>query len=243
MRTWLGEKAFSGASCKDSCHPAGGLGEQTNYMLEAYLSAAFQTWAAAKTRKNWRGFWRLKKLGISWQLKKVQNAGSEIELTGPVIIQNAGMIEIGNQVEFGANWYKPVFIQVARPEARLTIENNVYINYGTEISLVKEVFIGAYSLIGIDCLIYDTDWHSLDGLDRDIPIAPTRIGRGVWLGARVIVMKGITIGDNTVVAANSVVTNDLPDNVLAGGSPARVIRAIERSRYRQSSIPDNSRGA
>jgi acetyltransferase-like isoleucine patch superfamily enzyme len=205
-------------------------------MLEAYLSAGFQTWAAAKTRKNWRGFWRLKKAGIQWQLKRVQKIGSEIELTGPVIIHNSGMIEIGNQVIFGSNWYKPIYVQLARPEARLCIENNVYINYGTEISLVKQVFIGAYSLIGIDCLIYDTDWHSLDGLDQEVPVAPTRIGRGVWLGARVLVMKGVTIGDNTVVAANSAVINDLPSNVLAGGNPAKVIRAIERKRYNPSAV-------
>jgi acetyltransferase-like isoleucine patch superfamily enzyme len=126
-------------------------------MLEDYLSAAVQTWAAAKTQKNWWHLWRLKKLGIQWQLKKVQKIGSEIELTGPVIIRNSGRIEIGDQVGFMSNWYKPIFIQLARPEAKLTIENNVYINYGTEISLVREVFIGAYSLIGIDCLIYDTD--------------------------------------------------------------------------------------
>ena len=206
-------------------------------MLEAYLSAVFQTWAEARTRKNWRGFWRLKKLGIHWQLKHAQKIGTEIELTGPVIIQNSGTIEIGNQVILDSKWYKPIYIQLARSEAKLTIENNVYINFGTEISLVREVFIGAYSLIGNDCLIYDTDWHSLDGLDQDVPVAPTRIGRGVWLGARVIVMKGVVIGDNTVVAANSVVTKDLPNNVLAGGSPASVIPTIERSRYNPSSIP------
>ena len=55
-------------------------------MLVAYISAAFQTWAAAKTLENWRGFWRLKKLGIHWQLKNVQKIGTEIELTGPVVI-------------------------------------------------------------------------------------------------------------------------------------------------------------
>jgi acetyltransferase-like isoleucine patch superfamily enzyme len=200
-------------------------------MLRAYLSAAFQTWAAARTEENWRGLWRLKKLGIQWQLKNAQKIGTEIELTGPVIIRNSGTIEIGNQVRFNANWYKPICISLLQPEAILTIENNVWINFGTEISLVKDVFIGAYSMISIDCLIYDTDWHSLDGLDQDVPVAPTRIGRGVWLGARVIVTKGVTIGDNTVVAANSVVTKDLPNNVLAAGSPARVIRSIERTRY------------
>jgi len=200
-------------------------------MLKAYLSAAFQTWASAKTTQNWLGFWRLKKFGIHWQLKSAQVIGNEIELTGPVIIRNSGTLEIGDQVIFDSKWYKPIYIQLARPEARLTIERNVFINFGTEISLVKEVIIGAYSLIGIDCLIYDTDWHRLDGLNLEAPAAPTIIGRGVWLGARVIVMKGVNIGDNTVVAANSVVTNDLPSNVLAGGSPARVIREIERSRY------------
>ncbi len=203
-------------------------------MLEAYLSAAFQTWAAAKTNLRWRGFWRLKKLGIDWQLKSAQKIGAGIELTGPVIIQNSGTIEIGDQVTFDSKWYKPIYIQLSMPEARLTIENNVYINFGTEISLVKEVFIGAYSLISIDCLIYDTDWHNIDGSSKDVPVATTRIGRGVWLGARVVVLKGVTIGDNTVVAANSVVTKDLPNNVLAGGNPARVIRSIQRSRYNPS---------
>lgn len=204
-------------------------------MLDAYLSSTFQTWASARTKEHWREAWRLKKLGLRWQLKNVQKIGNEIEITGPVIIRNSGTIEIGDQVIFDSQWFKPIYLQTASPEAKLIIESHVFINYGTEISLVKQVEIGAYSLIGIDCLIYDTDWHCLDGLDKEVPVAPTKIGRGVWLGARVIVMKGVTIGDNTVVAANSVVTSSLPNNVLAGGNPARVIRTIERSRY----VPSN----
>jgi galactoside O-acetyltransferase len=200
-------------------------------VLDAYLSAAFQTWAAKLTKENWQGFWRLKKLGIDWQLRAAQKIGTEIELTGPVIIKNAGTILIGNQVQFDSKWHKPIYISLVKPEAKLIIEDHAFINYGTEISLVKEVIIGADTMISIDCLIYDTDWHTLDGLDREIPVAPTRIGRGVWLGARVIVMKSVTIGDNTVVGANSVVTQDLPSNVLAAGSPARVIRSIDRRRY------------
>jgi acetyltransferase-like isoleucine patch superfamily enzyme len=211
-------------------------------IFETYLSAAFQTWAASKTQKNWRGFWRLKKLGIEWQLKDVQKIGSEIELAGPVIIKNAGTIDIGNQVIMDASWHKPIYLSLASPEAKLTIENNAFINYGAEISLMKEVFIGAYSMISIDCLIYDTDWHSLDGLDHDVPAEPTRIGRGVWLGARTIVLKGVTIGDNTVVAANSLVTKDLPDHVLAGGCPAKVIRPIQRRRYDPGTQPPFERG-
>ena len=137
---------------------------------------------------------------------------------------------------FDSKWYKPIYIALSLPEAKLIIENNAFINYGTEISLAKEVIIGAYSLISIDCLIYDTDWHSIDGTDQSVRAAPTRIGRGAWLGARVVVLKGVTIGDNSVVAANSVVTHDLPGNFLAVESPARVIRAIVRRRYAPPSI-------
>ena len=117
---------------------------------------------------------------------------------------------------------------VVRPEARLVIEERAFINWGVNIGVVNEVIIGAHSLIGDDCIIYDTDWHSSDGLQHQALGMPTRIGRGVWLGARVVVLKGVTIGDNTVVAANSTVTCDLPFNVLASGNPARVVRDISR---------------
>jgi len=206
-------------------------------MLREYLAAAFQTWAAERAARGWREFWRLKRLGIRWQLRGVQKIGADIELRGPVIIRSRGTIEIGNRVFFDSCWHKPIYISVPCANARLVIEEAAYINYGAEISLLKEVVIGAYSMISIDCLIYDTDWHNLDGQDgSEIPAAPTRIGRGAWLGARVTVLKGVTIGDNTVVAANSVVTRDLPDGVLAAGNPARVVRRIERRRWDADSM-------
>jgi maltose O-acetyltransferase len=200
-------------------------------MLKAYLLAWFQNWASDKTRRNWREFWRLKKLALRWQLKDVQKIGANVEIRGPVLIRNQGYMEIGNRVIMDANWYKPVVISLVKPEAKLVIEDDVFINYGVEIGLQNEVFIGAKSLIANDCILYDSDWHRLDGLEQEFPAFPTRIGRGVWLGARVIVLKGVNIGDNTVVAANSTVTTDLPSNVLAGGNPAVIIRPIQRYRY------------
>jgi acetyltransferase-like isoleucine patch superfamily enzyme len=200
-------------------------------MLDAYISAAFQLWAADKTNRDWRWFWRLKKLGIQWQLKKAQKIGSDIELTGPVIINNLGTIEIGNQVRFTSKWYKPIFLNVTKPGAKLIIEDNVMISYGTEISIANEVVLAAYSGVSIDCLIYDTDWHKIEKTDMQSEGIPTRIGRGAWLGARVMVLKGVTIGENSVIAANSLVNKNIPDNVLAGGIPARVIRPIKRIQY------------
>ena len=76
----------------------------------------------------------------------------------------------------------------------------------------------------------DCDFHDLDpvlrrGGSHGNP-APVRIGHGVWLCARVIVLKGVTVGANTVVAAGSVVVNSLPAGVIAGGNPAKVLRSL-----------------
>lgn len=89
-------------------------------------------------------------------------------------------------------------------------------------------------VIGEDCLIAemvsirDHD-HCFDRLDiptreQGASVAPIRIGRNVWLGAKVTVCKGVTIGDNAVIGANAVVTRDVPANAVAVGIPARVIR-------------------
>lgn len=89
-------------------------------------------------------------------------------------------------------------------------------------------------VIGEDCLIAemvsirDHD-HRFDRLDlttreQGEVVAPVRIGRNVWLGAKVTVAKGVTIGDNAIVGANAVVTHDIPPNAIAAGVPARIIR-------------------
>ena len=57
---------------------------------------------------------------------------------------------------------------------------------------------------------------------------PVRIGRNCWLGAGVIIVPGVTIGDNVVIGAGSVVTKDIPDNVVAVGNPCRVLRPVSQ---------------
>src|SRR5690606_32165532 len=123
--------------------------------------------------------------------------------------------EIGPHVELRSSWHRPISLAVTRPTARLLIEEHAFVNWGVNIGVVQEVIIGAHSLIGDDCIIYDTDWHDVNGAQSRLQGARTCIGRGAWLGARVVVLKGVTIGDKTVVAANSTVTRSLPANVLA----------------------------
>ncbi|HWV49805.1 MAG TPA: DapH/DapD/GlmU-related protein [Microbacterium sp.] len=113
-------------------------------------------------------------------------------------------------------------------------------DFGKNIALGKRIFINAGCkfqdqggiIIGDDCLIghntvLATLNHDLDPARRaDLRPAPIVIGRNVWIGANVTVLPGVTIGDNAVVAAASVVTKDVPENTVVVGSPARVVRTI-----------------
>ena len=84
--------------------------------------------------------------------------------------------------------------------------------------------------IGPGTILCDNDSHtpvrSIEGRAQRAPEAPIVLGSNVWLGMRTIVLKGVTIGDNTIVAAGSVVTRDLPPNVIAGGVPAKPLKSI-----------------
>jgi acetyltransferase-like isoleucine patch superfamily enzyme len=96
---------------------------------------------------------------------------------------------------------------------------------GTVIGAFTEVTIGNGVKCGANTLITDSDWHPEDpraGLSR-----PVRIGDNVWLGYGVIVMKGVTIGENALIGAGSVVTTDIPANTVAGGNPCRIIKSLD----------------
>ena len=88
------------------------------------------------------------------------------------------------------------------------------------------------SIIGGNCCLYDTDFHSIDYLerrnkpDKGIKTAQICIGEDVFIGANSMVLKGITIGDRSIVAAGSVVTRDIPADQLWGGNPAKKIRDL-----------------
>jgi acetyltransferase-like isoleucine patch superfamily enzyme len=116
---------------------------------------------------------------------------------------------------------------------------------GTVISASKEIRIGDRVLFGANCTLMDTDHHPLDAADRargvESGAVAIDIGDDVWLGMNVVVLKGVRIGNRTVVAANSIVTRSLPSGVLAGGVPARQIKSIagimpEESPYTVSNV-------
>jgi len=85
-------------------------------------------------------------------------------------------------------------------------------------------------MCGANVTITDTDWHAIDFRDRFAgrpgDTAPVVIGEDVWLGMNVTVLKGVRVGNRTVVAANSIVTRSLPAEVVAAGQPATVVRKL-----------------
>lgn len=105
---------------------------------------------------------------------------------------------------------------------------NVYANFNLTCVDDTHIYIGDYTMIGPNVTLA-TAGHPIlpelreKGYQFNMPV---RIGKNCWLGAGVIVLPGITIGDNTVVGAGSIVTKDLPPNVVAVGNPCKVLREI-----------------
>ena len=105
---------------------------------------------------------------------------------------------------------------------------NVYANFGATFVDDTHIYIGDGTMLGPNVVIA-TAGHPIDPELRSRALQynmPVRIGRNCWLGAGVIVMPGVTIGDNTVIGAGSVVTKDIPSGVVAVGNPCRVLREV-----------------
>ena len=108
----------------------------------------------------------------------------------------------------------------------ITVGNHVFINAGCKFQDQGGIFIGDGTFIGHNTVLATLD-HDIDPDKRHLLYpAPIHIGNKVWIGAGVIITKGVTIGDNSVIAAGAVVTHDIPANVIAAGVPAKVLREI-----------------
>jgi len=159
------------------------------------------------------------------RLWRCTEVGALTRLNGGVIVRNEGTLRLGRKVKLHG---RPVAIElVALPGAELTIGDGTSINRGASICAQSSVRIGRNCGIGNDCLIFDTDFHEVDDRTRVPDAAPVTIGDDVWLAARCIVLKGVTIGDGAVVCAGSVVATNVPARALVGGNPARLIRRLD----------------
>jgi acetyltransferase-like isoleucine patch superfamily enzyme len=165
-------------------------------------------------------------------------SGSPI-VVQPVLFLGPGAIVLGREVEFG--WPKSTafysgycHVEAARPEAVVEIGDRVQINNNAFIkSEGPGIRIGADALLGSEVTIYDSDFHDLHPDRRrggQPRMAPVELGENVFVGDRVVILKGVSIGAHSVIGAGSVVTASIPEGVIAAGNPARVIRSLASGR-------------
>ena len=127
----------------------------------------------------------------------------------------------------------------------IEVGENFYANYGLTILDVGKVTFGDNVMIAPNVSIYAAG-HPIHPVSRNSGYEygiPVTVGNNVWIGGSVVILPGVTIGDNTVIGAGSVVTKDVPANVIAAGNPCRVLREItekDRKFYYKDRIFDVS---
>lgn len=180
--------------------------------------------------------------------KILRRKGVQVErglrVFGPVIVHKArgSEITLAERVvlnaRMGANTLEargPVVLKTVNPEAVIIVGSDTGITSAT-ISAACRIEVGARSLIGAGVVITDSDHHIVDpsdvrlrrygGFPPALHSDAVYIGNDVFIGARTMVLKGVTIGDGSVIGAGSLVTKDIPAGVIAAGNPCRVLKNL-----------------
>jgi len=161
-------------------------------------------------------------------------SGSPLVLQ-PLLLLGDGTITLGKGVEFGwprsTSFYTGYcHLEVSTADAKIEIGDGAQINNNAFFkSEGPGIRIGARALLGSEVTIYDSDFHDLRAEQRrggQPSMAAVELGENVFIGDRVMILKGVRIGANSVIGAGSVVSSSIPEGVIAAGAPARVIKAI-----------------
>jgi len=140
-------------------------------------------------------------------------------------------ISLGRDVIIvAANGYRTCLTTVrhGEGEGKIHIGDRVLVMNGVRVSSASEIIIEDDCMLANMCYIMDADWHDI--YDRHKSPGRTRrvhLKRGAWIGDSAIVCKGVTVGENSIVGAGSVVREDVPPNTVVTGNPARVVKKID----------------
>ncbi|MFS1526070.1 acyltransferase [Microbulbifer sp. 2304DJ12-6] len=193
-------------------------------------------------RKDHRPYW-LKRLQLRWRtwrterylLPQFDAVGVEPEVMDPASVQVFGAnIRLGHYPHLISNAEKCIrfttFGHRGR-EAFITIGNYVLISPGVRISAAHSIEIGDACMLAANVYISDSDWHGIYNRTRPFRCtAPVRLGNNVWIGDSATICKGVSIGDHSVVGAGSIVTRDVPANMVVAGNPAKPVKTIDPKR-------------
>jgi acetyltransferase-like isoleucine patch superfamily enzyme len=165
-------------------------------------------------------------LNARWALRHADELGTRVRLRGRPAVTNHGRMVIGERVQLVSTI--ATLELVADVGGLLEIGPRTLVNFGCSLVATELVRIGAHCHIGPYTMMLDNDFHRVEPerrLERP-PSKPIIVEDNVWIGARVIVMAGVTIGKDSCVGAGSVVTSDVPPRTLVAGVPARLVREL-----------------
>jgi acetyltransferase-like isoleucine patch superfamily enzyme len=173
-----------------------------------------------KAKSRFRVWVRLAR-GIRFKLRHHVEGGYHLQLLGKVRVSRPA---VDTHLRFGrdVSLWPDVGFFLDSAGATISIGDGTYINRRSEIACVKSVSIGRNCAISWDVAIMDTDFHEIIGHGKSE--GEVRIDDHVLVGARSIILKGVHVGEGAIIAANSVVTKDVPPRSLVAGSPARILR-------------------
>lgn len=162
-----------------------------------------------------------------WATAKFRRAGARsaiVTVDGKLpVILDAGSITCGRL----SLRCKTVPVEIgAGKHGTLVVGERVFINTGATVVATHSIVIGDDCLIGDFVAIFDTNHHQLEPSDP-MQVAPVRLGTNVWVGRSAMILPGVSIGDHAVIAAGSIVTEDVPARTLVAGAPARSIRTLD----------------
>ena len=152
----------------------------------------------------------------------------DFNMTRPTQLDKREEMLKGMFAEIGENCYIEPPLHSNWGGKHVHFGKNVYANFGLTLVDDTHIYVGDYTMIAPNVVIA-TAGHPINPELREKAYQfnlPVHIGRNCWIGAGALIMPGVTIGDNTVIGAGSVVTKDIPANVIAVGNPCRVLREI-----------------
>jgi acetyltransferase-like isoleucine patch superfamily enzyme len=166
-------------------------------------------WAYGRQRANAR-----------WHLRHCVSVGVQPTVLGHPTVDATDMV-VGDHLTIWSGHRRTL----VTGWGRIRMGDRVFLNSGTVLFSVLEVVIGNEVAIANEAYLMDSDSHGVEG--RPVKEAPIHIGDGTWIGARAMVLPGVTIGRRCLIAAGAVVSRDVPDDTLDAGRVARVVRELD----------------
>lgn len=185
-------------------------------------------------RKKISDYNYLRSRGVETELGYVTLVGKPCieRANGARIIIGKGVTLVSEPTANTAGINHPVIISAEGTNSIIKIGDRVGIS-GASIVTCSKIEIGDDTAIGANCNIYGTDFHSLNADERirqtkteEAPTAPVLIGQRCWMASNVTILKGVTIGDEVVIGAMSLVNKDVPSKTLVAGIPVKKIRDL-----------------